>query len=359
MSKISRNKKELRWESETLYFNGDAYFDTALEAISSAKTRVWIEMYSIDESPLAFRLFDALEDAVHRGLEVRLIFDAIGSLNWAGTLEFELLARGIRYHIYHPILLLRRVNSRNHRKVILIDDDKLFTGSRNWVAEHSEAASGKEVWCDVSVALESVEEVKRIEKEFLWIWGDHKRRPYRGHLSRSNLFRAWRRKNIRDFYLNILKAGAELTLVTPYFVPTVFFLTLLRFAARHGTEVRIVLPRVSDVPVVRWVSQSYYRRLLKYGVRIYEYQASILHAKIAFSSNWIEMGSTNLNYRSFFKDLELDVRLTSPESRKQLEIWFKKTILPNSREIKMTEVSAQPYWQKVIGFLLRRLRFWM
>lgn len=321
--------------TETLYFKSPDYFTNLARDLNAAKISIDIEMYIWGTDDLASEIFECLVNAVKRGVKVRVIVDGVGSLLWIrGHMKKEYL-RGVQVQIFNPMRfpssasIVARLNRRNHRKIVLIDNALLYTGSLN-------ITKNAYIWretglCTSSAALELVRETF----EYTWLITEKPilRFHYglREHLYkllmtskrvRSNQFFRLRKRWRRELTERIDEAKQKVWFVTSYFVPPPTLLRSLSRAAKRGIDVRLILPHRSDVFFMRWVSEYYYLYLLDAGVKIYEYTPTILHAKNYIVDDWATVGSTNLNHRSFFSDLEMDIVLTLPESLKQVELQF-------------------------------------
>lgn len=172
---------------------------------------------------------------------------------------------------------------------------------------------------------------------------------------RCNQFYQLRRHLKADLCRRIESARDKVWLATPYFVPTLGLLSQLMRAANRGIDVRILLPYRSDVPFLRWFASQYYRLLLGAGAKLYEFQPQVLHAKAAIIDSWAMLGSSNLNRRSSFHDLELDIVLRTEAAISELEDQFVKDI-GYSRRIPVN--ASLRGWRGVAAKLLFRLRHW-
>ena len=131
---------------------------------------------------------------------------------------------------------------------------------------------------------------------------------------RTNVTRALRVTHNSQLVSAIEKARQRVWITTAYFVPSPVIVSALLKATRNGCDVKLLLPGKSDINLVSYVSRMFYRRLMRAGVQIYEYQPAVLHAKTLLIDNWMSVGTTNLNHRSFYHDLEVDVVLQQPQS---------------------------------------------
>lgn len=133
----------------------------------------------------------------------------------------------------------------------------------------------------------------------------------------------------------------------------------MKDSARSGIDVRILLPRKSDVAMMPWASSTFYYSLLKAGVRIFEYLPSMLHAKSLIIDDWMVIGSSNLNHRSLIHDLEADIHINSKEAKRTLEQQFLED-LKNSREVSLDSwQTLRPRSQRLMGRLVLYIKYWI
>lgn len=327
------------WDSEILYTQGDAYFAALIKAIDAALTSIEIETYIYEKGVLAERLSERLIAAVQRGVKVRLIVDGWGSPAFVHDYLPQLKKGGVKVRFYRMIpwilrrlpgdpknfwrrmiLRFRRINRGNHRKFCLIDHQELWVGSFNISDVHLKEVRGERAWKDAGVAVRGPE-VKFAYRAFrrafnrwtafqlparspkLLLLNDsfiHKRRTRRQHLARLH------------------QAKSRVWLATPYFVPVGRVMRLLLKKARSGVDVRLIVPRENDVWLIKWMSLPLLAHLAKHGVKVYVYAPVFSHQKLFIADDWISLGSTNINHRSYLHDLEMDVVLTLPENKNRI-----------------------------------------
>lgn len=336
---------------EKVYSDGKKYFEDLISAIESAKDSIDFEVYIFEDDSLGRRVFEALARASLRGVQVRMIVDGIGSRKWAFKYygedrEDKIQLRVFRplpwpfsrfylpfiFHILYTLQLLWYINRRTHKKLIIIDGTKFFTGSFNIFKE---ALSWKE--CGVQVLLSDTSEIKA---SFLHSWHIAKAHPrFRSFGERRKLYREYkdsdriwtnfklkdRRRNNSKLEEMIRSAQSRIWLSQAYFLPTIGILKALLEKSKEGVDVRLVQSRYSDVMLVRWANIYYYRELITSGVKIYEYLPSILHSKIVLIDNKVKVGSSNLDHRSLSRDLELDIWLEEKGSVRGIEEIFKES----------------------------------
>ena len=384
------------WKGEKLYFQGDDYFFDVLKAIREARKSVDIETYIFEPGRLGDQVVAALAKAKRRGVAVRLLVDGVGSPDFLDYYGPKLKKEGIAFRVYrswptffssifHRFSWLKPVQSlhyaitiwnsgkhRDHRKQFIVDGRKVWIGSFNVSDWHLEGVKGKSAWRDTGIGLSGVKSLV-FQLAFQVVWEDPWPR-HTAHLLRHFLLR-WltldvqgspirmtaSRKLRRAFRWELLKriatARHRIRVITPYFVPTGPLLRALVRAARRGCDVRLILPGLSDVPMVRWTSMVYFLALLKAGCRIFEYQGRVLHAKTFLVDSWALVGSANLDYRSLRKDLEVSVIPMEKKSLRELEGQFGKDVT-HSREATLAQLKARPLWSRFLSAAFFPFRYW-
>lgn len=364
---------------EKVFDQGDDYFEALIEAIEAAQHVIKLEVYIFDVDDIGRRVSQALTKAAARDVSVHVIVDAAGSYASLDWLSANLQSQSIQVRIYHPLpwqfahyprsikqgntldkalYFLRKVNRRDHRKLCIIDEDQLFTGSFNISAVHASVSHGGEGWRDFGVQLTGAR-VADIGLQFDAVWQQQTdpivkrhRHHYLANIS------AWgrRRKNLK-FEQIINEARTRVWLVSAYFAPSARVVRALKHAVQRGANVSIMVPARSDIHLFPFLTATYYRDLLSCGIKIYEFQPAVLHAKLLIVDDICVLGSTNFNHRSFLHDLELDVFLEKPESLNKLEKAFSDDLL------KCIEVDAEASNTASKNWLLkafsRTLRYWM
>jgi cardiolipin synthase len=373
-----------RWESIAVYHSGDEFFASLERAIEQAQLFIHIEMYIFAFDRLGQRLLGRLGAAVQRGVKVRLIVDGIGSSSWiyyvrecCSRLSIELKVfhelPWARWRLRRPESLrrlsfaraLQRMNNRNHRKVCIVDAHRAFVGSMNVIESHCASLVGANVWRDCAVEVVGCE-VAVLEASFQDLWSRRRgalaaarrlrQRLTLGSLVRLNVRRAQRRDNYLDLLVRLVGAQRRIWIETAYFVPDGSLVRALRAAAEGGVDVRIVVPAVSDIFFIPWVTSAFHVGLLRAGVRIFEYTGSMMHAKTMLIDDWGLVGSSNLNHRSLFHDLEADVVLASEEASCSLEQQFERDC-SGSREVALDTWHERSWIERALGRLLLWMRW--
>lgn len=351
----------MRWEEEVFFSTGDGFFDDLLRGIDTARESILSEWYIFEKGNLADRMIDALLEACARGCRVTLMVDGIGSPNFVEDFAPRLNDTPLLYRVYHPtpwmgfvsltkrLARWKRLNRRNHRKVVLIDGKVAWIGGMNVTDEHLESVFGDKAWRDNGVRVRGAQlkELKDVLESAFF------RGRKRNHLIpglRLNSTLAARRAFVKDLNDRIRGSHGRVWLITPYFIPKGTLLRAIRRTAATGSDVLLVIPKLTDVPITRWVSMLFFESLLKWKVRVFEYLPSILHAKTFLFDRDAIVGSTNLNHRSFLHDLELDVVVDHSETLRAIEEQFGKD-LSRSRELTLESVRNRPWWKRFLGWI--------
>lgn len=372
---------------ETIFMQGKDFFDALISDIHSAQKTILLETYIFDSDAVGKSIAQALANAAARGVKIQILIDGAGSPLWGGSIAKKLKISGVEIRIFHPfpwgiwqwgrsvirlpfllkaIYLLSKMNSRNHRKACMIDDEIAYVGSFNITQCHLSIEKGGKDWRDTAVRLKNVE-LSPLKAAFEAAWENHTvkesvKEIFR-HINGDPIFRlnhTWNRRRI--LYKNLLKRISQcknrIWISNAYFIPDGFLLRKVKEAARRNVDVRILLPQKSDIFVMPWASTIFYENLLKAGVRIFEYVPSMLHTKTLILDQWMTVGSTNMNHRSLLHDLEVDVNIQLPASKAQIEHQFLND-LGNAKEIQLENWVKRPLYQRVVGRLLLYLRFWI
>ncbi len=349
--------KPTAWTNIELHFTGDQYFSELLTAFRHAKKHIQIETYIFNIDTVTRMLLEELTKARERGVRIQLLVDGFGSFMSIPALDDFCKRHDIEFRVYQPLPLssygsgrtlwtfilnffrmFRKLNRRNHRKTVLIDHKIGFVGSMNWTHVHSRKAYGHRAWRDTAVRVEG-DLVEILSHAFKVSWyralklafKRFRKKPplLKGYDPRKSLIRLntslrdrWRLHH--DLLHRIRSAKQRVQLTTAYFLPHRSLMQALRQAVLRGVQVEVIVPGPSDAPIVKWAAFELAHKLLKSGVKIYEYQTTILHAKVVLIDDWATVGSTNLNYRSFLHDLEVEVVLTDASALKLLENQFRQ-----------------------------------
>jgi len=312
-----------------------------LNAIRAAKKHVHFENYIIYDDETGREFADALIDKAHEGVPVRLIYDWLGCLGKSSRQFWNTLrSGGVEVRCYNPLRFDRPLGwlSRDHRKMLAVDGEIAFiTGlcvGRKWLGDPERKI---EPWRDTGVDVRG-SAVVDVEQAFARMWslmgeplpvaellkttlpaGEVSLRIIASEPSTAGMLRL-------DQLIAAL-AHKRLWLTDAYYGGTAVYVEALRAAARDGVDVRLLLPNTTDIPLLQLLSRAGYRPLLEAGVRVFEWNGTMLHAKTAVADgNWARVGSTNLNIASWIGNCELDVVVEDESFAAEMEAMYERDL---------------------------------
>ena len=304
-----------------IYTSGYDFFPSLLMEIGKAEHHIHIDTFIISDDPLGRIIADALIDKAKQGVEVRLIYDDVGSWRTPNSFFTRMRNEGIEVYAFMPVrfpAFTSRVNYRNHRKICVIDGEVGFIGGMN-IARRYVQGTPKQSWRDTHVKLTGAA-VYGLQRAFLVDWYFVSKvliteRSYYPEIiigQNNSLVQVvtssptslW--PEIEQGYVRILtNAKHYVYMETPYFLPTDPILFAMRVAALSGVDVRLMIPYETDTKVVEWASRSYVIEASKAGVQILLYLKGFNHSKLLVSDDAMAtIGSTNVDFRSFENDFE-------------------------------------------------------
>ncbi|HEY6927456.1 MAG TPA: phospholipase D-like domain-containing protein [Steroidobacteraceae bacterium] len=296
----------------------EQYFECMLQAIEASSAYVLLEMYLVESGIIAGRFVEALGRAARRGVRVCVVFDGFGSLKLASGYRRDLIEAGVELRTFNPIRLRTRLQNflRDHRKLLLVDGTTAFVGGVGLTDEFALPGRPGQPWRDLMVEITGPV-VTDWQRAFDRTWrrtggqlglADPAACPdfVDGADGRVALSEARERSMLANGVVRrIDTARSRAWIMSAYFVPSRRFRKALRRAARRGVDVRLLVPGpLTDHPWVRHAARRYYGKMLRNGVRIFEYQPRMLHAKMIICDDWVSIGSSNLDRWSFKWNLE-------------------------------------------------------
>jgi cardiolipin synthase len=350
-----------------------------LEAIEQAREQVLLEMYWFGSDRAGRRFADALKGALERGVEVAVLYDAVGSIGSDPAMFQDLRRAGAHVVQFGPVapwrrrFRLERLTRRDHRKILVADGELGFTGGCNiadaWLPLDDEAGRG---WRDDMVSVRGPA-ARMLALAMLGTWRRAggtpllrtlRNAPHREDsasacrvsvLAEASFFRA--RREISQAYLHALyRAKKRAWIRNAYFVPDRSVRRALGRAAQRGVDVRVLMPGESDVEIVRHASRATWGYLLRRGVRLFEFEAGILHAKSAvIDGRWSTIGTFNLDYLSLRSNLEVNVSIDDEAFGATMEGSFIRD-LEQSREIDRTAFRFRSLGERLLELLAYRFR---
>jgi cardiolipin synthase len=370
----------------TLLQDGPATYKAMYIAIRAAKEHVNLETYILEDDAIGRELADLLIDRQAHGVQVNVIYDSVGSLSTPATFFRHLTEHGINVVQFNPINPLEakrgwEVNRRDHRKLLITDGRIAFTGGMNYSGVYSGGSfghpnrrppSGRIPWRDTHIRIEGPV-VAEFQKLFLQDWEAQKGPALSGehyfpataksgtHIVRAIGTAPDTRPNLLYGTLMsaISHAGYSIHIANAYFVPDPQLVLALQDAAKRGVDVKLILPSQTDFWAPLYAGRSHYYELLQAGVKIYERRAALLHAKTCvIDGAWSTVGSSNLDWRSFLHNYELDTVVLGPEFGAEMEAAF-STDLAGSTEIELGVWTQRSLTSRVRELGARLWEYWL
>ena len=351
-----------------VYSDGYSMIQALLESIYSAKHHIHLQYYIFEDDAVGYLVRDALMDKAREGVEIRVLYDDVGSWKVSHVFFDEMREAGIEVRGFLKVRFPRftsKVNYRNHRKLVIVDGKMGFIGGMN-LAERYLKGVDWGIWRDTMMKIEG-KAVYGLQTAFLtdWYATDHSlitssvyfpRMDDKGHvliqIATSDPVGEWR-DIMQGLLLAITSAKNYIYIQTPYLLPTEVILVALKTSALSGVDVRIMIPEHSDSRMVHWGTCSYLEELMEAGVRIYMYQKGFLHSKLMVSDDSLaSVGSTNIDFRSFEHNFEANAFLYDSASVLQL----KEIFLSDQKDAKLLHLRTwrmRPWYQKVKESVIR------
>lgn len=355
------------------YFrNGESFFEDLLVELEKAKEFIFIEFFIIDLDESWLKIMSILERKVKEGVEVRLLYDAIGSIIMSSRSYQNLLKeKGIKSHIFQKLLPLYivKLNNRDHRKIVVIDGKVSYTGGVNVTNKYFNQKPHKfKYWKDTSIKILGPA-IQNLTMLFLQNWNLETKEDddYEKYIKRD--YELYNDKGVvipygddafndediaENVYLHILNTATKYVhIMTPYVIIDNQMVESLCFAAARGIDVTIICPPVPDHLISFCVGKIYQKILMEAGVKIYIYQTGFIHAKQFISDDkLLSIGSINLDYRSFYHHFECNSIVYNNKTVNDAETDFQQTL---SESILLTPELYKkiPKWQLVLGYIFR------
>lgn len=327
--------------------SGENFFEQLLKELIKAEKYIFLEYFIINEGIMWNKILEILKDKIRHGVEVRIIYDDFGCFlglpnNYSKVLEQEGI-KCVVFNKFKPFLTTVQ-NNRDHRKLAIIDGKVAFTGGINLADEYINKKIRFGHWKDAAVKIEG-EAAWSFTLMFLQLWSICKR-------DRDNylLYYPWKDEKCRvkkdgfvqpyadspmdnenvgeHVYLHIINNAKRYVYInTPYLIIDDSMVSSLTLAAKSGVDVRITVPHIADKKLIHFTTRSYYRDLIKAGVKIYEYKAGFIHSKSFICDDIIAtMGTTNLDFRSLYLHFECGCCMYDTKCIKEMKEDFVETL---------------------------------
>jgi cardiolipin synthase len=371
-----------------LLFDGPATMREMMASARAATNSINLETYIFDQDQVGIEFADLLIEKQRQGVQVNIMVDAVGAIATPAAFFERMRAAGIRVVIFNPVNPAKAkgnwdLNNRNHRKIMVVDGRVAFTGGINISSTYANSSlfrsrqragnvDGSKVgWRDTHVKIEGPA-VAPLQYSFVNLWVQQEG----GELPKADYFPALPPagdKLIRvlagspegdsDIYkalvVSITEAKKSIHITSAYFVPDQQIVDALAGAAKRGVDVKLVLPGVSDHSMIRYAGQGFYDQLLRAGVKIFELQVAVLHAKTAvIDGAWSTIGSANIDRRSFLHNYELNVVVMDPAFGRDMESAFDED-LRDSKEVTLEKWKHRPWTDRIREWAARLAEYWI
>jgi cardiolipin synthase len=350
----------------TIFTDGPAFYPAMLEAIRGAKRSINMECYIFQEGKVASAFIDALSERARNGVNVTIVVDAVGSFSLWGRPVARLRAAGCRIMSYQALrwYSVHRINNRTHRELLVIDGALAFVGGAgiaDWWMEPQDHR--RRPWRDTMARVEGpvVAAVQGVTAEnWLECCGEILTGPdYFPNLEPCGDTTAFviksspsDRATASRVTFQLLLEGADHTvrINTPYFLPDKALRRALVQMAERGVKVTVIVPgRDTDQHWVRLASRRMWGHLLQAGIRIFEFEGSMMHAKVLLVDDlWAVLGTTNIDNRSFEHNDEDNIAMRDPAVAARLLADYQRD-LDASTEVTLERWRRRPLWEKIVG----------
>lgn len=373
---VSRPHELRRHNRIVLLRSGGEAFPAMLAAIEEARRYVLLSSYILRSDKTGKRFQAALIARSRAGVAVRVLYDAVGSLGLDERFVGELREAGVEAVEFHPIAPWRPrwgLNRRNHQKLLIVDGAVAFTGGLNIGDEYAPEPEGGG-WHDVHALIEGPI-VYDLERVYRRVWlravgaslhGLESSAPHQVGVafrhqgySVDNVRLRSRYHMHRDYLHAIRHAQRAISIMNAYFLPDRGLRRAFRRASERGVDVRVIVPSVSDVAIVYHASRRLYGRLLRQGVRIFEWPERMMHAKVGvIDSVWATIGSYNLDARSFLHNYEVGLVLLDRELAATLQATFDADCA-KCREFTQHDWDSRSRRERLLQSIAYAFRYWL
>jgi cardiolipin synthase len=358
--------------------NGETFYEAELQAIREARDSVHLEAYIFQRGEVTRRFLEAMAERAQAGVAVHMVLDAVGCFLTTRKYLAPIVEAGGHVEFYHPIrwFNLPRINNRTHRELLIVDGKVGFLGGAgfadHWLRPHGRRKRTPR-WRDTMFRLEG-EIVRDMQSVFAENWLESSGRilfdsryfpsgeakgPTVGMIIGSSPTAGRSTRNRMLYQTLLASAQRTIHITTPYFLPDRSARSeLVRAIRERGVEVKIITPgRHADHLLTRRSSRRLYGELLRAGASIYEYQPSMIHAKVlVVDGTWSVVGSTNFDNRSFGLNDEVNLAAYCPELSARLEADFARDVA-DSRQVSYHTWRRRPMFERgheLLGWLLER-----
>ena len=350
---------------------GEHFFLDFMEDLKSANKYIFLEYFIISHGTMWNSILNVLKDKVLQGVEVRLMYDDMGTISLLNyDYSNRLNSLGIKTVVFNPVRLLpsSSINFRDHRKICVIDGSIAYTGGLNLSDEYINVKSRFGYWKDTAIKLQG-SGVHSMVLMYLQLWN------YASYDdSHTNISKYFGSPSITSCgyvqpfydnpfnqclvskyaYMSIINQAKEYVYIcTPYLILDNEMITALTIASKSGVDVRIITPHVPDKEYVYMVTRSNYPKLIKAGVRIFEYKEGFIHSKTIVSDDkYAIVGTANFDFRSFYMHFEDGILMYNTQAVAQLTNDCKEVFSKLSIEVSYNDCISTPWNVRLLQLLL-------
>ncbi|MDQ7073280.1 MAG: phospholipase D-like domain-containing protein [Gammaproteobacteria bacterium] len=348
-----------------IFIEGDELFDAMIRAINNAQHQVLMETYIFADDEVGQLFVKALSEKAKSGVQVYLLVDALGSLfQFYRSIAAELNSAGVHVQHFQPWNWRKPLhyNRRDHRKLLVIDEEQAFLGGFNIHRQSSLRYFGIKRWRDTHVSFNG-QLAKKATAMFNAFWDGERYQDFNTTATTTELITNHNRRcrhHLACIYNDLIESAEQtIYLTTPYFIPNHRIQNALILAAERGVDVSLLVPFNSDVRLARWASNAVYARLLDSGIKIFEYFPRMLHAKIiVVDQQYAMLGTANLDYRSLLQNYELNLISRDLEFCRQLHLQFKHD-LDESKLVSNQHWKKRRWFSRLTEYLGWSIRHWL
>lgn len=332
-----------------LVHSGNDYFETLENLIHSAKHTLHLQTYIFDEDETGRNIANSLKAAASRGVKVNMMLDGYGSKSLSRKFSKDLRLSGIRLRFFAPFFSSQNIyfGRRLHHKVIVADKNIALIGGIN-IANKYHGSETEPPWLDYAILIkgsicQEVDDICLHTYGRRFIWKQKKAKKVQKQILSSEHIsvrirendRLRRKNQISGSYLQAIQNAKKSIYITgSYFLPGTKLRKALIKAAKHGVEVHLIMAGVSDVPVFQSATRWLYDLLFRNGIKIYEWEKSVLHGKVAVvDDNWSTIGSFNLNHLSAYGSIELNIDVLDEQFSKSFQLHLKSVIETGCKQV--------------------------
>ncbi|MBT8187892.1 MAG: cardiolipin synthase [Croceitalea sp.] len=357
-----------RYNKATLLKDGKETFTNIFKALESAKEYIHLQYYIFEEGELAEKLLVLFEQKIKEGVTIRLLYDGIGSFSLSNKYKKKLANIGVEAHSFLPFQFgrfLSSVNYRNHRKIIVIDNQIGFTGGLNISDKYLKQDATLPIWHDMHLRMEG-EAVAYLDRVFIldWYLTTKEKITLENNVPSSIGIKKEMQIQIAQsgpdddfalmeqvYFAMINEAEKYVYIINPYLIPNHALLQSLQTAALSGVDVRLLMSSNTDMKLVDWCVRAYFESYGKAGIRIFLYPKEFLHSKVVVCDDQISsIGTANLDDRSLHQNYEVNAIIYDELFAKELKAHFLEDCA-KAIEVDIEKHNNRPWTAKLIeGF---------